>query len=200
MVVNLLRTAKRSMTVVIKASSGAGLVKRDSVNYTTTREAASAQGFEVYISVGQYQPNPTFEIDRMMLIFDTSDIPAGAEITEVTLSLFMKFDLTTVDFDLIISEGSSTNPENPVVLTDYDRTLYDHVEIGSISSSGIGPANEFKDIDLDVSCIVKEGTTRLVGENSNDIAGNAPEEYQLLYFSKPTVENQEPKLTIKYIG
>jgi hypothetical protein len=112
----------------------------------------------------------------------------------------MKYDLTTVDFDLIISDGSSTHPENPIVLTDYDRTLYDHVEIGSISSSGIGPADEFKDIDLDVSCIVRGGTTRLVGESSDDIAGNNPGPESLLYFSLPSVANEEPKLTITYMS
>ena len=133
----------------------------------------------------------TYEIDRGLLFFDTSSIPAGATITSAKISLYYLqkwikgtdhhnsspyWTYTTgTDFDVVIQDGQPNYPRNPVVNSDYYYANYKN-NGGQINTADITDVGYY-DITLNsngLAWINKGGITKLSLRSSRDIANIAP--------------------------
>jgi hypothetical protein len=192
------------MTVLIvkdDLSKGKTLCNRD-MDYPTCRTAASGWAIYANIQVGQYVTiAPMYYTYRGELIFDTSTIPAGAIISGVKLQLLGQAAVIGAGFNIVVLNGQPDYPHDPVVLGDYDRTLYSG-DGGSLSAAAVN-IGVYNDIVLNatgISWINKGGWTKLCIMSSRDISGDAPvfgnDEYVTL--GNPSVPGQEPILEVTY--
>ncbi len=171
-------------------------------NYATARTAANAFSTYNAISVGQYATNvPVFYIERGYLYFNTAAIPVAAIITAAKLQLYCDNKFESHAYDIVVLNGQPTYPHNPLVVADYDRTLYAG-NGGSIASAAL-VALAYNDLILNatgISWINKGGATKFCLQSSRDISGTAPlaNENEYANLGNPGVGGHEPKLEVTY--
>ena len=120
----------------------------------------------------------------MPLVFDTSVIPVGSNITGATIHLYANLLYADTAWSVVVQTGGGTRPSYPITLVDYDYSLYSG-DGGSIAGTDI-VTSAWNSIILNTtgrSWIVPEGYTRLMLRNNREIAGIAPsgEEELLCY-------------------
>jgi uncharacterized protein YgfB (UPF0149 family) len=178
-------------------------------DYVTVQFAAEGilDDSSVNFSVGQYgfgywagdPPHliQKFDIYRAGLFFDTSSIPEGATIINATLSLVLKDDLSTTNFDIVIQDESQSN--KPFLPEDYSYDGFSG-DGGSINTATFGAVGSTINISLtDLTYIAKGGTTKLMLRSQEDIDESQPptNEYVEFYsFEKGTT--YIPKLIVNY--
>lgn len=153
-----------------------------------------------YLNLGTYKTAQYYTL-RVFLFFDTSIISNNMVIDSAVLSLVNWIDNSITDFNVVIQNGQPNYPSNPVVTTDNNKDLYSG-NYGSTNTSIItGDGYVFNIILNDYSIITKNGITKILLRNDNDIAGIAPiiflDEYVRFYSYDAGIENC-PKLTVTY--
>jgi len=189
-------------TLIIESLASDGYLANQSTNYNTVWAASTSGAFVTVadIFIGQKKASgspPTYCIYRGFLLFNTSSLPSGANITSVTLSLYKKDDYSSTDFDITVQNGQPTYPHNPPQSGDYNKNHYSG-NGGSLNTEEF--SDGYNDISLtNHSWITKEGTTKLCLRSSRDIDGITPtgDEYVNVY---PHEEDEKvtPKLVIEY--
>ncbi len=200
------------VTDTIYSSSSDGQLKEGpDANYNTAWTASSAAlintGGQTAI-VGQAEdtdPAVTeYYIYRSFFYFDTAYIPDDAVIISATLSLHGMMKKTgSGAFDIHVQNGQPTYPHDPLENGDYDKSHYSgdggSISTGDFSTSGY---NDIPLTSTGISWIDKTGTTKLCVRNSEEIAGNPPNDDKRDWVSVCTSENEdyEPYLQVTYIA
>jgi hypothetical protein len=185
---------------IISAGDGgaSGSVYKGDATYLTAYNAAVGDAAISQIINGQVLSGGSYYIYRNGVIFDTSTLPVGAFIKRATLYMFMSADSSVTDFDLTILNGQPTYPSNPIVVGDYDRTLY--AGNGGSLNTSLMVLNQYNRIDLNatgISWINAGGTTKLFLRSSNDISATPPVGNEYIQFGT-VVTGQPPLLIIEY--
>jgi len=116
-----------------------------------------------------------WNIYRGFLYFDTSEIPAGAVITDAKLQMYVTHNYTYRTHSIIIQNGQPTYPTNPIGVWSYYHGFYSG-NGGSIASSAIS-TNAWNTITLNddgKSWINCGGETKLALRVSRDIESDSP--------------------------
>lgn len=136
------------------------------------------------------------------MIFNTSAVPSDASLASAKIKLYLSQANVNAGGGTLtvrVLNGAPTYPHSPVVVGDFDRSLY----------SGNGGERDFRadasgsyyDIDLNStgrSWINKGGTTRFQLQNvERDIDDSAPGNDKRCYFGDGSA-GKEPKLEITY--
>ena len=177
-----------------------GMITAESTSYNTARDASAGvvNDGSLLIAIGQeYDGN--YSISRAFLIFDTSIIPDGANITEAVISLYVSYDFSDTDFEVVVQNGQPTYPHIPLEAEDYNRQHYIG-DGGSNSTANI--TGDWLNITLNSngkSWINKQGYTKLCLRSSRDIDGIAPSGYEIIYIvASESSGGNSPILYVKY--
>ncbi len=198
-------------TTTVEGNYRDGWMTKTDVSYSTAWNAVSsdylAQAYYLWVGQGYIDSSTDYYwLDRSAVYFQTDVIPDTAVITYSTLRLYV----STIDYDgtydsaLQIQEGMPTYPSDPLVLSDYNKSLYsgtgllsgqwfDYASIGyesyTLSSTGI-------------SWINKTGWTKFILRSTDEIAGSFPgvlgEDFELAYRQAEYGSSSEPQLVITY--
>jgi hypothetical protein len=132
------------------------------------------------------------------LFFNTSSLPANANITNATLSLYKWTDSSSTDFDIIVQNGQPTYPHDPLQSSDFNKNYY--------SGNG-GSLNTLNFVDgrnnislTNYNWIKKEGITKLCLRSGREINGTAPtgNEHITVYSSEKGAPTYAPRLIVIY--
>ncbi len=197
-------------TAVILCDSGSGYVVDQDVDYTTCHDKLSSDlvfpGVTV-AAVGQRYgaitppPPDAYSIRRAGLIFDTTGLPADAQVMNVILSLYIDEDRSDQDFVLTVVDGSVIH--NPIVKADYGALLPQIESGGSLSTIGI-TVNQWSDIVLNPfgrSLIQIAAETKLGLRSGRDIGAIVPayDVFEYIRFRAYYADSAyRAKLTIEY--
>lgn len=165
--------------------------------YYATWDDAAGQLLVGGVEYGSGQWN----IARSCLYFTTVDVPADATITAATLSLYVETDNSVNDFNVTI-QGTSLYPHSPAQASDYYRGWYGSTSLGSRSTGDGLSAQAFWNVSLNaagLALINREGTSRFIIRNQNDIDGTAPSSNEWIYVSaRDRGESYAAKLIVEY--
>lgn len=150
--------------------------------------------------IGQAFAVGTYSIGRSFVFFDTSIIPSSASITNATLSLYISWHDTPVDFNTTIQSGQPNYPNMPIQLGDYDKAKYSG-DGGSRNTSTF-TLYTYWNITLNVdgvAWIQKDDVTKFCLRSSRDINGDAPTTTEIFDFSSSEAgSSYAPKLYVTY--
>lgn len=193
-------------TVNIVASSSYGYVGGKNATYSTAR-STSTESATTSIFVGQGEnPSATeFEVYRGFVKFDLSSVPAGAQITAVTMTLTAITDQSGTDFDLNIVRYDWSG-QDPISAgnreTAFDGNLAATVDAVWRNSSGMSTNTPYTSPALSTSYPVV-GQTVFYGFNSaRDVANTTPttnvREFVELADADDATQAYRPTLNVTY--
>jgi hypothetical protein len=163
--------------------------------YLVANNAAGADSVNAPMYVGQ-RNGVGYDIYRSYLLFNTN---GGPTVVNARLLLFSNNDLSDVDFDVVVLNGMPNHPQDPVVLADYDRSLYAG-NGGSISTVGWNAAG-YNILNLNAagkSWINLSGWTKFCLRSSLDISQSPPAANEYVHVGQATQAGQEPILELNY--
>ena len=188
-------------TLTVNASTSDGYLYNSGSNYNTVWSSGKGpvSSDEKYISIGQrkeYFPL-NYWVYRGFLFFDTSELPANANIKNATLSLYKNDDYSATDFTITVQNGQPAYPNDPLEDGDYDKEHYSGNGGGLNTTNFVNGRNNITLSNL--NWITAGGVTKLCLRSSRDINGNTPtqSEYVTVYATEQGDEFQ-PRLTIIY--
>jgi hypothetical protein len=130
------------------------------------------------VAIGQLESGGTYYIYRGAFYFDTSALPDGGIISAVNLSLYGESLYHSRNFSIYIQSGQPTYPHDPLIIGDYDKTLYDPQGLGNTGYNTSGfITTGYNNISLNstgIAWISKVGTTKIMVRSSFDITSNTP--------------------------
>jgi hypothetical protein len=125
--------------------------------------------------VGQSLFIGIYSVDKSYVIFDTSTVPTGLNISSVSLYLFGYLDESDTDFSVMVCSGQPTYPHSPVVAGDFSKSFYATDSGGGFATSTGWSTSGYNQVHLNnTGWINKGGTTKLALRSSKDILGTAP--------------------------
>ena len=161
----------------ISTSSSGSQISTGKVDWGPAKSSISTGPIESYLQVESSWYNGGFDIYRTLLVFDTTDIPAGKSLDYVALS----FTPTGVIY----------NEENVSIIVTAGS-----VEIGSVPFSSL-VRNQRVTIQLTGEGIISGGLTSLVLMTSRDYSNYAPEKWNWMTMDGV---NNKPSLVVNYSG
>ena len=188
------------VTKVISSIPQDGFILGVDSDYSTARGKTEGIVYDsdMQIFIGQYYDGQ-YHIERAFLMFDTSIIPDGANITEAILSIYVGADYSETDFYVIIRSGQPTYPHIPLQSGDYYYAYYSG-NGGSRSTSEISATPAYWNITLNsqgISWINKEGYTKLALFSNRDVYRVAPTGNEDISIGSADSGNP-PKLYVTY--
>jgi len=193
-------------TVVFLAISDDGRVYGQSTNYNTARNTCTGHLVgEAAASLGQHKNVTVYTINRVILKFDTTELPAAAIIDQVNITLTS-------------SSPDSSNQDFNVEILKYDWSAYDPVGAGNRetvydgilaadaddsiwrNSSGMSLDTPYTSGNLDTDWPVRGGYTYYAMRSDEDKAASAPTDYERIQINcaEYGTAAYRPKLTIIY--
>ena len=164
------------------ATNGSGHIRSDDADYATARGASTGDQKTNVPSVRNSFGTPVggqYTVERGFLTFDTSSLPDAANITAVTILLFLgnpsKTETDAGQGTLHVVQGTHNDP---IVLGDFD--LVSDVSGGSKDNAdlvGTGDGETITTIDLNatgIGWINKTGITKLALRTAGDINASTP--------------------------
>jgi len=146
--------------------------------------------------------SPGYTVDRSFVYFDTSSIPDTADIVSASVFLYGATDSSTTDFDIVLTNGMSTYPHDPLAAGDFDITHYSGTGNDTFSTAGFSTAgyNELTLTSTGLGWINVTGTTKLAICSSRDIAATTPtgDEYVTVYTSDQAGTDKDPYISVTY--
>jgi hypothetical protein len=136
-------------------------------------------------------PDEIYTLWRSCVYFDTSVLPAGTEIVQAILSLWVEDKGGSTSDNLYVDNGQPTYPHDPLELADFGDVHYD-TEIATVAYDDI-TADEYLNIDIPAAAITPGGTTKLRLSGDNTIS------YRFIFTSADAASNK-PQLLIAYIA
>ena len=172
---NFVATASDGYMEIVMGDSSSWAYVRDN----DTAHAVSAGGSTAMVISGNYANAFTQNtLYRAFLPFNTAGLPDECYITNATLGLEAGQTFDNEDAGIVILSGMPTYPSDPMVVTDYDRTLYDEVTVyGEMDVSEDGWSDgSHSNITLNYvdTLINKQGTTKLLLREHGDFANDRP--------------------------
>lgn len=156
-----------------------------------------------FISVGQNWHNATpytwlnsYGISRGYFYFDTSAIPKGVEIINVTLHFYARWD-STFDHptEFIVQTGMPNSPSVNLKTTDYNEQLYSG-NYGHVTSNTLN-LSAYNILRLENKTLLNAGgITKFILRCEDDIHDVVPTDYIGLII--PNIYNQTAVLEVKY--
>lgn len=189
-----------TVTIFTDTTKSRHVYKSNAV-YLTARNAAVADGVgaDTILICGQRLIGDYY-LWRLGLLWNTTTIPDTDIITAARIRLYCNVDASDTDFDLTVTDGSAGGkPSDPVVVGDYDRTLYSG-NGGTFGTAGL-VVGAYNNIDLNATgrgWISKTGITRFMLQSSRDIGANAPGGNEYVRLGDLTTVGQEPKLEVTH--
>ena len=177
-----------------------GFIYGTSTTYSTARAGSNSSNTALeYLTLGQVYSAPNYLVYRAYLAFDTSGLPDDALIEQVNLSLKVKTNASTTDFDVAIYQANWTAPLGG----DARESNYDLA--GTLdgvwkATADITTGQRYTSANLDTTYPSKTGTTKYMLKSSRDVAGNTPtgNEYIDVYSADRTGAGDDPILQITY--
>jgi hypothetical protein len=174
-VVGCSSTGVNSTTVIktFNSSSDAYVVATGDPNWINSRDANICNHLTspgTQIETSWY--NDAYDIYRTFLYFDTSSIPDGARIKDVSLKLYISGVIYNQDDVSIFIISGNDDISFPAVCSDYDISKYNYNIIGSIRFSDLS-IWKYHEIELNSNCIKNGGYTKfilLTDIDKNDVA------------------------------
>jgi hypothetical protein len=188
-------------TLAVYSSSSDGYLDMSSNNdYNTAWSSSTGTVHDSldFLRMGQYKFKTYYYIYRGFLFFNTSSIPANANITNATLSLYKYTDYSSTDFDIVVQNGQPTYPHDPLQSGDFNKNYYSG-NGGSLNTLNF--VNGRNNISLtNYNWINKEGMTKLCIRSSREINGTAPtgNEHIAVFSSEKGAPTYAPSLIITY--
>lgn len=179
-------------------------IRGSSTDYATARGTAYEMGgYATHMRIGQFAvPDGSHDVYRSYLNFDTSNIPDNATITDVKMGMFIAWNKSDADFNVMIAKYDWSGS------TDID-TLYDGLLAAStdailwISTTDINSESYYRSLlsnSLDTTWINKTGYTYYGLLSSEDIANSEPEGYEFIYLAGASISTPafRPTLHVTY--
>lgn len=191
-----------ALTDIYFGSNVDGFTWMYGTDYNSARN--SLTGFtsntSITLEVGQNWNDPNYEFKRLLLFFDTSNLPDDAILISAKLYLWGYADFSGTDFNIIIQNGQPTYPHIPIM--DIDYNLINYMGNGGSLHTVNFVISQYNEIVLNndgLEWINKTGITKFCLRSDNDINGFPPigNEYVVVYSSEAN-EEQKPKLEIVY--
>jgi hypothetical protein len=151
--------------------------------------------------LGQALIGGYFIIMRYFTFFDTSIIPDSANITSVTLSLYLYADYSTTDFSVYIYNRISAYPHMPLESGDYYYGHYSGSIYGQASTSGwtVGTYKNITFTSSGFSVINKDGYTKFALFSSRDVQEIEPTGNEYIKIANSEYgSSYSPKLYVTY--
>lgn len=181
-----------------------GYIYSLSEDYVSANDAYSGIVDNSAVSMlgGQEKYGDVYNVARLYVYFDTSNIPDGANITSATLRLYCVQDASQTDFNVTI-QGTATYPHVPLVESDFYRGFYGTTNFGQRDTSdGLSDAN-YWNITINAEGLAdqisKTGTTRFMLRSDRDYTYTPPSSAEFVYFAAREMgETYAPKLYVTY--
>ena len=197
----LMTASAETMTIQPHSTNDTYLYITNSTNWSTAREASSADGYHNFADghIDLCVNTSSVMISRAFLYFDTSDIPDNALITSAKLRLYAQN--TIQSFDMYIYVDPELNPPHkPPVTSDWNYSYYSHLASDKLDLWGLSaPAwNNFL-LTQNLTLINKTGWTALIIRSDYDVENNTPDDISNTFeFDNDYYYNHEPQLIIDY--
>ncbi len=140
-------------------------------------------------------------LHRVYLYFDTSTIPAAAEIGSATLKVYVYYeDTVPTGHDIVLYNGQPTYPSATLVTGDYNRLLYASggADTPTIWSGSSGMLT-FTLNSTGFTWITKEGTTKLCLRSEFDVTPTSPAAGMFAkFYATEKGTTYRPVLTVTY--
>lgn len=168
----------------------------DPVYNTSWATATAEHSSQLTLTVGQTYTGSSYNLFRTYLLFDTSAL--SGTVTAAKFVLYMLLDNSVTNFYHNVEDGQPTYPSNPVVTSDYNKSLYSgtymNVDCTTLSTGS------YQDLDFnDVSTVVMGSITKHDLRSNREIAGTVPTGLEWQAFEGPThVGGNDPKISITY--
>lgn len=182
-----------------------GYTEKANANYTTATTGDATAVYDstdgsVATGIQHSLWSGTYYIRRPIVLFNTSDLGAGATITSATLSIYCVIDGGTGNADSDSINIVSSDPASNTSLAVGDHDSFGTTSFGSITIPT--STSEYKVITLNASglaAISKTGITKFGLITGRDISDTAPTGLNqvIMYFSERGTDYR-PKLTIEY--
>ncbi len=190
--------------VIYSSTSDGYLVDNDAVYAVCQADLAAdaATDNAVHNYIGQSSV-AAFDIWRSFFYFDTTGLPDNSVVTSAVLYLYGAVDTSTADFDIVVQNGMSTYPHDPLVVGDYNTTQYTG-DGGSINTVDFatGSYNEIILNSTGMSWVSATAATKLTVRSYRDIIADEPaaatNEYVQVWTSDAVDPNSHPKLVLSY--
>ena len=151
--------------------------------------------------IGQDIDGGNYTIWRSYLYFDTSGIPDDAVIEDANFYLYI--ESFTINFSTYFAFSSSfpsyTYPHDPLVVGDYDKSLYPSYD-ASFLTADLVPLHSWMEVNVHDAALVhinKTGYTKYVGQSQGDFAGIAPLALDMITYNL-TDPSKYPYLVVNY--
>ena len=176
--------AQGTITQTFTSQSYDGYIAWDWNVYSVAHDAVFGEDSDEdeQIIIGQSLLLGKYYVDRGFFFFDTSTIPNNVNITEVKISLYLKNDYSTTDFNVTIQNGQPYYPHKPIVATDYYHTHYSG-DGGQLDTSDlVAGYNNITFTEDGIGWINLEDVTKLCLRSSRDINSNEPSGNESVWF------------------
>lgn len=146
--------------------------------------------------LGQDKYGGYYDVNRVGLYFDTSELGAGANIIAAKLHLFGSADHSDDDFDIAVVDGSVL--ETPLDCDDFGDLLGQTTVGGSMNTSGFSvypnPANIIELNATGRGWINKIGVTKLALRSQKDIDNIAPTQSEYVWLHSREDGHEHPPI------
>lgn len=183
--------------VAVDATKAGDIIKSDAV-FNTAWVAAVGDSINqntMYIGV-----SGLYSVHRIMLIFDTSTIPADAIIFSAYIAL-AQTDIGLGDGKVVVQNGMPTYPHDPVVVADFDKSFYSG-NGGEANLQGLVVVPAYTAIPLNstgIGWINKGGSTKFCVRGDSEIAGLHGIGTAFNEYAGPTSPTgMDPRLIVNY--
>jgi hypothetical protein len=137
---------------------------------------------------------------RMGYIFDTSLIPSDAIIKSINLLQYINSKRVDAGWEIILIKGLAGKPSDPIVVGDFDRTLWD-LQIGSKDESLISELAYASIAITDLTVLIIGGLTKfyaLLSLDYNNAPDGKPTMFNWGFFGDGSTGPNPPKLEVTY--
>lgn len=185
------------------STSSDGYIYKTGAVYSTVRTSVSGDSLTnttTSLYLGQSYGGGVYSIYKSYVYFNTSPIPDAENIVSAWLRLYGMDDWSDTDFSITIQNGQPIYPHDPLILSDYNMTLYSG-DGGAFNTTGFITTG-YNDIEFSTTglgWINVTGMTKLCLRSSREIAGNTPTGSEhLRVYAMEVGSSQEPELVVQY--
>jgi len=185
-------------TLVATDLTKSGAILKSNPDFATAWAAAVGDSINqnvMYIGV-----DGLYNVYRIMLIFDTSTIPADAIIYSAYIAL-AQTDIGFGDGKVVVQNGMPTYPHDPVVVADFDKSFYSS-NGGEADLQALPVVPAYTVIPLNptgIEWINKGGSTKFCVRGDSEIAGLHGIGTAFNEYAGPTSPTgMDPRLIVNY--
>ena len=187
------------------ADTADGVVLGSSTVYATAQSTATNHGTAIdYIYCGQYYSSPNYAVHRVFEKFDTSGIPDGDTIIDVTTTWTVQSDSSATDFDVKIKK-CDWSAYDPLASGNRDSAYDDCASAGEDDSiwrntSGLSTFTAYASGSLSTAWVSKTGYTYYGLMSSRE--GTTPTGNEFIAFNSANhaTPGYRPFLTVTHSG